>query len=487
MSRSFRVTIVHPCVGRHVGMKRYIRSWRMEPLPPAVIAALLPADVERCFYDDRLEPIPFDEPTDLVAISVETYTAKRCYQIASEYRRRGVPVVMGGFHATLCPDEVSRYCEAIVIGEAESVIAELVDDARRGRLKSTYYPADRPALTVTPDRSIFAGKRYLPIRLVEFSRGCRFKCDFCAITSFFDATHRHRDIDRVVAEVQQTRRRGQMFFFVDDNLTSNLAEAKALMRALIPLKIRWVSQTAINVAHDPEALDLMKRSGCQGVLVGFESLDRAGLKQMNKSFNLMKGGPEAAMENFRRHGLRIYGTFIFGYDHDTAETFTEAVDFAKSQAMFIAAFNHITPFPGTPLHDRMEREGRLTYDPWWLDERYRYNMIPFEPAMMPADELAARCLEARRDFYSWSSIAQRGLHRVHRRDPWMLANFVAINAMHQADVEGRNGLPLGDANWSGPLVESVTERVLAPSVGAAAGSTAVPVRVGRAPNTGSPT
>jgi hypothetical protein len=212
---------------------------------------------------------------------------------------------------------------------------------------------------------------------------------------------------------------------------------------------------------------------------------------MNKTFNLARGGPAAAMDNFRRHGLRIYGTFIFGYDHDTADTFAEAVDFAKSQAMFIAAFNHITPFPGTPLHDRMEGEGRLTYDPWWLDEHYRYNMIPFEPAMMPADELAARCLEARREFYSWSSIAKRGRHRVHRRDPWMLANFVAINAMHQADVEGRNGLPLGDANWSGRLVESATGPVLAPPVAAIAGSgaqsTAVPVRVGRAPSTGSQT
>jgi hypothetical protein len=176
----------------------------------------------------------------------------------------------------------------------------------------------------------------------------------------------------------------------------------------------------------------------------------------------MKGGPEQAMENFRRHGLRIYGTFIFGYDHDTVDTFTTAVEFAKSQAMFIAAFNHITPFPGTPLYDRMAAEGRLTYEPWWLDDRYRYNMIPFEPATMPADELAARCLEARRDFYSWSSIAKRARHPVHRRDPWMLANFVAINAMHQADIEGRNGLPLGDANWSRSIIEATNGTVLPP-------------------------
>ena len=455
--RPFRVTIVHPCVGRRVGMTGYIRSWKMEPLPPALVAALLPGDVERRFYDDRLEPIPFDEPTDLVAMSVETYTAKRCFQIASEYRRRGVPVLLGGFHATLCPAEVSRYCEAIVIGEAESVLAEVIDDFRHGTARAVYRSEERPPLTVSPDRSIFAGKRYLPIRLVEFSRGCRFKCDFCAITSFFDATHRHHDIDRVLAEVARVRKRGRMFFFVDDNLTSSLAEAKELMRALIPSKIRWVSQTAINVAHDDEALSLMKRSGCQGVLVGFESLDADGLKRMNKSFNLMKGGPAQAMDNFRRHGLRIYGTFIFGYDHDTADTFRRAVDFAKDQSLFIAAFNHITPFPGTPLHERMASERRLTFEPWWLHDDYRYNMIPFEPASMSADELGRRCLEARRDFYSWTSIVARGRHRIHRRDPWMLANFLAINAMHQADVEGRNGLPLGDANWTGELLPATND------------------------------
>ena len=451
-SRPFRVTIVHPCVGRHVGMKKYIRTWKMEPLSAATIAALLPEDIERSFYDDRLESIPFDEPTDLVAISVETYTARRAYQIASEYRRRGVPVLMGGFHATLCPEEVLEYCEAIVIGEAESVFPQAIDDFLHGRSKVVYRSRDRPARTVRPDRSIFQGKKYLPIRLVEFARGCRFKCDFCAIQSFFKSTHTHQPIDHVLREIHETRERGQMFFFIDDNLTSNLEQAKDMMREMIPLGIRWVSQTAINVAYDEEALSLMKRSGCQGVLVGFESLDPTALRQMNKDFNLMKGGPREAMRNFRRHGLRIYGTFIFGYDHDTAETFRETMDFAKSEGLFIAAFNHITPFPGTPLYQRMQQEGRLLYDPWWNDDRYKYNMIPYQPAQMSPEELANRCVAARREFYSWSSIARRATHRVNFRDPWMLLNFVAINAMHQRDVEGRNGLPLGDAGWKGRLI-----------------------------------
>jgi radical SAM superfamily enzyme YgiQ (UPF0313 family) len=452
--RPFRVTIIHPCVGRHVGMKRYIRTWQMEPLSAATVSALLPPEVQRRFYDDRLESIPYDEPTDLVAISVETYTARRAYQIASEFRRRGVPVLMGGFHATLCPQEVLEYCETIVIGEAESVLPQAIDDIMHGRNEVVYRSEDRPSRTVRPDRSVFQGKKYLPIRLVEFARGCRFKCDFCAIQSFFQSTHSHRSIDDVLREISETRRPGQMFFFIDDNLTSNLEQAKQLMRALIPYRIRWVTQTAINVAYDDEALSLMRQSGCQGVLVGFESLDPVALKQMNKGFNLMRGGPAEAMRNFRRHGLRIYGTFIFGYDHDTPETFRQTMDFAKSEGLFIAAFNHITPFPGTPLFQRMRDEGRLLYDAWWNDDRYRYNMIPFRPARMTPEELADRCVEARREFYSWRSIARRATHRVNFRDPWMLLNFLAINAMHQRDVEGRNGLPLGDNNWRGQLLKA---------------------------------
>ena len=156
--RSFRITIVHPCVGRTVGMKRYIRTWKMEPIPAAMIAALIPPDVERRFYDDRLESIPYDEPTSLVAISVETYTAKRAYQIASEFRRRGVPVVMGGFHATLCPEEVMQYCESLLIGEAETLFPEVIDDFRHGRPQKVYQSSRRPQLTVSPDRTIFQGR-----------------------------------------------------------------------------------------------------------------------------------------------------------------------------------------------------------------------------------------------------------------------------------------------------------------------------------------
>ncbi len=172
-----RLTIIHPCIGRRPGQP-YIGTWQMEPLPAAVIAGLTPKTVEVKFYDDRMEAIPYDEPTDLVALSVETYTARRCYQIASEYRRRGVPVIMGGFHATLCPEEVADYAEAVVIGEAEGLWPEVIDDFRHGKLAKIYRHPKRPSLTgLKPDRTIFRGKRYLSIGLVEAGRGCHFKCD----------------------------------------------------------------------------------------------------------------------------------------------------------------------------------------------------------------------------------------------------------------------------------------------------------------------
>jgi radical SAM superfamily enzyme YgiQ (UPF0313 family) len=449
-----RLTIIHPCIGRKPGQK-YIRTWQMEALPAATLAGLTPGDVQIRFYDDRMEAIPFDEATDLVAISVETYTAKRAYQIASEFRQRRVPVVMGGFHATLCPEEVARFAEAVVCGEAEALWPRVVDDARHGRLEKFYRQSGRPSLAeLKPDRGIFRGKKYLPIGLIEAGRGCHFKCDFCAVQTVFNSTQTRRPIDAIIAEIERVKHDRKLFFFVDDNITSNLEQAKEFFRALIPLKVRWVSQSSINAAHDDEFLDLLVRSGCQGVLIGFESLNPANLKDMNKAFNTMRGGFEKALANLRRHHVRVYGTFIFGYDRDTPDSFAETVDFAREHALYIAAFNHLTPFPGTPLYSRLRDEGRLLYENWWLDERYSYNRIPFQPRGMTPELLQRNCLEARRDFYSWPSIVRRGFDRVNRSDWFMWRNFYLINAMHRNDVSMRDHYPLGDESWHGTLLNA---------------------------------
>ena len=449
-----RLTLIHPAIGRRPG-QRYIRTWQMEPLPPTLIARLTPPDVDLRFYDDRMEQIPFDEPTDLVALSVETYTAKRAYQIASEFRRRRVPVVMGGFHATLCPDEVAEYAESVVIGEAETVWPRVIDDYRHGVPAKCYRESARPSLKgATPDRRIFRGKRYLPVGLVEAGRGCHFRCDFCAVQTVFGATQTRRPLDEIVAEVASVARHASLIFFVDDNITSHPAEAKEFLRALIPLRVRWVSQASINAAHDEEFLDLLVRSGCQGVLIGFESLNPENLRAMNKDFNLMRGGFATALGNLRRFGIRLYATFIFGYDRDTPSCFPETVDFALEHRFYITAFNHLTPFPGTALYRRLAAERRLLFDAWWLDDRYSYNRVPFVPGQMTAQDVERGCLEARRQFYSWPSILRRSVDPVNRGNLFMFRNYFAINALHRADVAGRDGYPLGDAAWTGPLLRA---------------------------------
>lgn len=449
-----RLTIIHPAIGHRRGEK-YIRSWQMEPLPAAAIAGLTPPDIELRFHDDRMEHIPFDEPTDAAVLSVETYTAMRAYQIASEYRRRGVPVVFGGFHPSLLPDEAERFAEAIVIGEAETVWAEVVDDLRHGTLKKRYQSAQAPTLQgIRLDRSIYAAKRYLPLGLVETGRGCRFPCEFCAIQSFFQRSHRARPVDEVISELRALRDRYKLFFFVDDNFAADIAACKELLGAMQGLGIRWVTQMSINAAHDEELLALLARSGCKGVLIGFESLDADTLDAMGKRFNRMRGGYGVALDKLRRHGIRVYGTFVFGYDRDTEASFDQAVDFALEQRLYIAAFNHLTPFPGTPLYERLQREGRLRFDNWWIDPGYRYNDLPFRPARLTPGQVTAGCVQARRRFYGLPSILRRSVGPANRRDLFMFRNFFVINWMHRAEISQRNGYPLGDETWQGGLLES---------------------------------
>ena len=447
-----RMIIIHPAIGHRVD-QNYIRSWQMEPLPVAAIAGLTPKDVELKFYDDRLETIPYDEPADVVVMSIETYTAKRAYQIASEFRARGVPVVVGGFHATLMPEEAEHYAEAVVVGEAECIWEEVVDDLRHGTLKKRYMSPGRPQLSqIRVDRSLFEGKRYLPIGLVETGRGCRFPCEFCAIQTFYERSHRRRPVDDVIAEIRELKGSRKLFFFVDDNFAGNIKDAGPFLEELARLRVRWVTQMSVNAAHDEAFLELLRDSGCTGVLIGFESLDPRTLHAMNKDFNMMKGGYPNALENLRRFNIKVYGTFVFGYDHDTPEIFEESVDFAIEQNFYIAAFNHLTPFPGTPLYTRLQNENKLLYDAWWLDDRYHYNDVPFRTASMEPNEITANCVTSRKRFYSLQSILKRGLAPVNRSDFFMWRNFFPINFMHAGEIGQRGGHPLGDENWHGELL-----------------------------------
>ena len=425
----------------------------MEPLVFAILSARTPAHIERTLFDERIEPVPLDLETDLVAISVETFTARRAYQIAAAYRRRGVPVVMGGYHPTLLPDEVSRYCDVICIGDAEGQWERILSDAEAGSLGKRYHRERPPRLDEgpEPDRSIFAGKSYGMVFPLQFGRGCRYNCDFCSIRAVYGTDVRHRPHEAVLAELPAHRqRRGKhLLAIVDDNLFTHPKPAAALCEVLRPTGWHWVCQTSIKVAHDTGLVELMAASGCVAVMMGFESLVPENLAVMNKRWNLGSGDYAQAIANLQRHGIMLYGSFIFGYDHDTPAVFARTVDFAIRNHLMLANFNLLTPTPGTPLIERLRGEGRLIHPQWWLDPYYRYGEAAFEPALMSREQLRDGCDWARRRFYSVSSAFRRGMHTPQLlRQPLRLGVFAAANWVAGREVRRKRDSSFGEPGVS---------------------------------------
>ncbi len=439
-----RIVLIRPNMGD------YRSTDAMPPLAMGILAARSVGHQVR-FFDDKAEVIPADVDADLVALSVETFTACRAYQIADGFRRRGITVVMGGYHPTFLPEEALLHADAVVIGDAEGVWESLLDDLAGGRLQRIYRSDNRAALDDTRiDRSIFAGKRYAPIELAQYGRGCRFVCDFCSIHEFYGALVRTRPAEQLRAELEGLNSK-RLLFFVDDNLFSTEVNLDALLRVLTPLHHRWSCQISIDVARDPALLDRLAAAGCRYVLIGFESLEAENLKQMRKPWNHVAGEYRHVVARLHARGIGVYGTFVFGYDHDTADSFEEALDFAVGERIFMVAFNHLTPFPGTPLYDRLAREERLLYPRWWLDPRYRYGQVPFRTAV-PPEEIDRRCVALRKRFYSPGSILRRMGNLTNVARGRMLHPYLFINLLLRREAALREQYPLGDLAFRGPLL-----------------------------------
>jgi len=416
----------------------------MEPLVFAILAAQTPDDVDIALVDERLEAIPYDEPTDLVAITVETYNARHSYQIAARYRQRGVPVVMGGYHPTFLPEEALRFADAVVVGDAEGVWERVVRDAQEGALQKLYRATEPQSLAgLRFDRAIFRGKRHAPIPLVQYGRGCRYACEFCSIRAFYGSNLRQRPVREVVSEIEALDRRH--IFLVDDNIFVDVPKAEELFRALVPLKIRWSCQISIDVASNDALMRLLEKSGCTTAVVGFESLDAGNLRQMRKAWNLRHLDYDAAVRKFHDHGIMIYGSFVFGYDDDTADSFDRCVEFALRSKFYLGNFNPLTPMPGAALYHRLASEGRLIHDRWWLAPDYRYGQATFRPRGMTADELTEGCFRARCEFNRYSSIVSRAFDfGANCRDPYRLGLFAASNLISRREIHRKQGRRLGD-------------------------------------------
>lgn len=436
-----RVTFIYPCIGRFPDTK-YVRSWQMQPLSIAILAGLTPAHWDKRFYDDRLEDIDFDEPTDLAAISIETYTSKRGYEIAAEFRKRGVKVIMGGYHATFCKDEVIEHADAVCVGQAEGVWEQVLQDVEQGRLQP-FYTSDKAAdlSKARPDRSVFEGKNYLKIALVEAGRGCKFKCNFCSITTFYKAKYHRRPVQDIIDEIKELNEK--IVFFVDDNVIGDIEEAKELFRALKPLGVQWISQASLNLTRDPELLDLMVESGCLGLLIGFESLDADNLNTVHKKVNRTVDYSEALAE-LRKRGVIIYGTFLMGLPHDDHDLIEKTIRFAQDEKLFLVAFNHVVPFPGTPMYEDYKKAGVLIWDKWWLSDDFRFGQAPFTPVSMTSKRLQQYCHMARKRFYSLPSILYRGSDFSGNCNTlFKMQTFMWLNLLLQKEVNQKRGLPLG--------------------------------------------
>ncbi len=432
------VTFIRPNIGN-------VRaSDAMTPLVFAALAARTPEDIERTLIDERLEEVTVLD-TDLAAITAETFTARRAYEIAGQYRAAGVPVVMGGYHPTLLPEEASQHADAIVIGDAEGLWEQVLADLRAGSLKPVYRAeqalADIGSLRF--DRRIFEGKRYTPVSLAQIGRGCRFACDFCSIHAFYGSNVSQRPLDQIVAELAGFPRRRPVLF-VDDNLLGRREDFVRLMRAIAPLRLRWSCQISIDAARDDELIDLMAEAGCMLALIGFESLDRANLVQMRKNWNGVAGDYLDVVRRFHDRGIMIYGTFVLGYDADGPDAWKYTLEFAQRAQLSIANFNPLTPMPGTALYDRLKAQNRLLTDTWWLDPSYRYGQTIFRPAGMTPEQLAAGCFEARRQFYGYGSILRRsGSGPGLWSDPFKLGVMLLANWISRREILRKQDSRLG--------------------------------------------
>ena len=437
-----KILYILPGIGKKPG-ERYLKSWLMEPLTIAILKRLTPTSYETVFFDDRVESIDYNIPCDIVAITVETYTAKRAYEIAERFRSRGKIIICGGYHATLCPHDVATHADIVIAGNVEGIWAQVLDDIQHDNYKP-YYCGETLLNYGLPDRSIYVNKmkKYLPVSLVEIGRGCRHQCEFCSIAAYYGGCYKHRQIEDIIAEIKSCRHK--LFFFVDDSIFSDREFAKELFLEVAKLNITWTTQITLDIARDEELLILMRRSGCQLVLIGFESVSSGNLKQMNKSWSERFGERDEIVEQIHRAGINIYASFVFGFDNDCEQAFADVLSFSMRHRFFVTAFNHLLAFPNTKTYNRFEREARLLSHRWWLEDDYRYGTISFRPALIMPDELSALCGKYKHKFYAFRSIFRRVPALWARTKNIKLhAAYWFINILFHFEVDKRLGIPLG--------------------------------------------
>lgn len=386
--------------------------FRMPYLGLLKVAALTPQDWEVSIIDEKVEGVDFDQHADLVGITAMTPAVNRGYRIADEFRSRGKKVVMGGMHISKLPEEALQHCDSVVIGEAEGLWQTLLDDFTKGQLQKTYkHENGYPSLENLPivNWDLYKDKRYLPVHSIETTRGCPHNCEFCSVTNSFGGKFRNRPVDEVEREIQRLKPFEGKFilkntvFFADDNIISSRRHAKELLTRIIPYNLKWVGQASVNIAKDDEILDLCRKSGCMGILIGFESLSADSLSHMGKQFNKPQNYVDV-IKKVHDYGIGINGSFVLGFDHDDEGIFDRTLEFIVRAKLDVCYFSILTPYPGTRLYTQMREEGRLIDHDW---SNYNTNYVVYKPKLMTPERLLNGFYDVLKGSFSYSSIFKR--------------------------------------------------------------------------------
>jgi radical SAM superfamily enzyme YgiQ (UPF0313 family) len=401
-----KILIIMPDAHMHkLKIGPFIRSMREMPLTICTLAALTPSyqDIRIRLADGSVERVPLDYDADLVAISVITGCANSAYAIADNYRKRNIPVVLGGVHVTILPGEAINHADAIVIGRAEKAWPRLIEDLRAGRMQRVYEEEimDDMLTDVPPPRlDLHRRSGYLIPDTIQATRGCRKVCDFCTVPAVWPKYLR-RPVADVIRDIRLTS--GKYIVFNDVSIAEDPEYAKDLFKAMIPLGKKWGGLATVDIINDPELLDLMRASGCRYLLFGFESDSRTILKDIRKGFNNQVNYDDV-IRTMHEMGISVQGCFVFGFDHDTKETFQRTVDRVNELKIDIPRYSLYTPYPGTELFRRLHAEGRILSCNW---DDYDTMHVVIRPALMTPEELYDGFKWAYRETFRTRHIAQR--------------------------------------------------------------------------------
>jgi radical SAM superfamily enzyme YgiQ (UPF0313 family) len=393
-----RLLLIYPATHK----PGWVKYFQLPSLSLQQVAALTPPNWEVTLVDESQDPIPDGKQFDLVGITAMTHQATRAYEIADRFRSEGVPVIMGGMHPTVMPEEALDHADAVVIGEAEPVLAGLLDDFLAGWLAKVYsapIPQDDRLVVPWARREILAGKRYLTTQTVQASRGCPYDCAFCTVTQYFGNRFRYRDTADILAEIRSFPRK--LVIFLDDNLLGDPLKARPILEGMAELGIRWGSQTSLRFAEDPELLALVARSGCIGLFVGIESVTGPYSLLAKSSGQTSQAD---LMKRVRDAGIILETSLIFGFDDHDQSIFEKTLRFVEECSPSVPTFNLLTPYPGTKLFQQFEQEGRLLHRDW---NRYNHSEVVFQPKLMSPEQLYRGWVEARKEAYTWPAIISR--------------------------------------------------------------------------------